>query len=505
MRLPDTPALRRACAASTAVVMLALPWAARQASAAEADPVDGQLAPYYAQVLAWQPCGGLQCADLKVPRDYANPAAGDLAIAVSRARSKASTPLGSIVINPGGPGGSGTDFTEYAATGIMPSVASRYDIVGFDPRGVGRSAPITCMTGKQTTAWLLTDTTPDTSAEQELLMRRAAAIGNGCLAMSGDLARQVSSDATVRDMDILRAALGSDRLDYLGFSYGTYLGAKYAQQFPDRVGRFVLDGAVDPSLDAMQVSQGQSTGFQRAFVRFAADCARQPGCPGGPTTAGVIRWVNDLLARLDRSPLPTGRRTPLNQAQALTAIFFSMYSPDSWPSLRSALQDARKGNGDALQYLADLASDKIGPDRYASNQNSAFYAISCWDFPATPGIDGLRSAATAWSAKAAVPELARSMSWGNAPCSTWFGHSPNAPGPVSSATTAPILVVGTRHDPATPYAWAASLHRQLPTSALLTYEGDGHTAYGAGSACIDRAIDAYFLNGTMPPPGKTCT
>ena len=150
-------------------------------------------------------------------------------------------------------------------------------------------------------------------------------------------------DATIRDMDVLRAALGSERLDYLGFSYGTYLGAKYAEQFPDRVGRFVLDGAVDPSLDAMQVSQGQSTGFQRAFTRFAADCARQDGCPGGGTTAGVIRWVNNLLARLDRSPMPTGRRTPLNQAQALTAIFFSLYSRETWPSLRAGLREASQG------------------------------------------------------------------------------------------------------------------------------------------------------------------
>lgn len=504
MRLPGIRAVRRACASATALAMLAISSGACPAAAAQSDPAAGPLAAYYAQALVWQPCDGLECAELTVPRDYADPAAGDITIALSRARSKASNPLGTIVVNPGGPGGSGVDFTDYAATGIMPAVASRYDIVGFDPRGVGRSAPVTCMTGRQTTAWLLTDTTPDTAAEQDTLMRRAGAIGTGCLAMSGDLARQVSTDATIHDMDILRAALGSAQLDYLGFSYGTYLGARYAQEFPDRVGRFVLDGAVDPSLDSMQVSQGQSTGFQRAFARFAADCAQQASCPGGRSASGVIRWVNGLLARLDRSPMPTGRRTPLNQAQALTAIFFSLYSPESWPSLRSALQDAAKGNGDSLQYLADLASDKVGPDSYASNQNSSFYAISCWDFPAPPGADGLRTAATAWSAKAPVPELAKSMSWGNAPCSTWFGHSPSVPAPVSSTTTAPIVVVGTRYDPATPYAWSAALHRQLPTSTLLTYEGDGHTAYGAGSACIDRTIDAYFLTGAMPAAGKTC-
>jgi pimeloyl-ACP methyl ester carboxylesterase len=459
---------------------------------------------YYEQSLAWKDCGDLQCARLSVPLDYASPGAGDITLALSRARHRGGAFQGSIVVNPGGPGGSGTDFTGYAATALMPAVAARYDIVGFDPRGVGDSAPVSCMTGRQTTNWLLTDTSPDTPAEENLVMRRAAAIAPGCLAMSGDLARHVSTDATIRDMDILRAALGSDRLDYLGFSYGTYLGAKYAEAFPDRVGRFVLDGAVDPALDSMEVSRGQSAGFQLAFRRFAADCARQPDCPGGRSARAVTAWVNRLLAQLDTKPLPTGRRMSLNQAQALSAIFFSLYSPDSWASLRDALQEAGQGRGDGLQYLADYASDRLGPDRYGSNQNSAFYAISCLDFPAPPGREGLRAAAEQWSARAPVPELARSMSWGNAPCTGWFQHSPQPPAPVATTTRSPILVVGTKYDPATPLAWAESLHQQLPTSSLLVYDGDGHTAYGAGSACVDAIIDAHFLTGATPASGKVC-
>jgi len=488
---------------ASALVLVTWPGAPAQAAATgEPDPA---LARYYAQEIAWRPCQELECAELTVPRDYADPGAGDITIALSRARTRAASPLGSIVINPGGPGGSGVDFAGYAATGIMPAVAAKYHVVGFDPRGVGASAPVTCMTGRQTTAWLRTDLTPDTPAEEQALMRRAATIGPGCLAMSPSIARHVASEETIRDMDILRAALGDERLNLLGFSYGTYLGAMYAERFPDRVGRFVLDGAVDPALDVMQVSQGQSRGFQAAFARFAAHCARQAGCPGGRSAASVTAWVNRLLQRLDRNPLPTDQVAPLNQAQAITAIFFSMYSADTWPSLRAGLADAAAGDGSGLQFLADYAADRVGPNRYGSNQNSAFYAISCWDFPAPPDRAGLQAAARAWSADAAVPELARAMSWGNAPCTTWYGHSAQPPAPVSTTTTAPILVVGTRHDPATPYAWSQALHAQLPTSALLTYEGDGHTAYGAGSSCIDRTIDAYFLTGAMPAAGKSCS
>jgi len=475
------------------------------ARAAEPSPTEPTLQRYSSQILTWRPCQALQCAELTVPRDYDDPAAGDISISLTRATAKTASPLGSIVVNPGGPGGSGVDFTGYVATSVMPSVAAKFNVVGFDPRGVGRSAPITCMTGRQTTAWLRTDTTPDTAAEQEVLMRRAATIGTGCLAMSPAMARHVSTEDTVRDLDILRAALGDERLNLLGFSYGTYLGTKYAERFGDRVGRFVLDGAVDPALDVMQVSQGQSAGFQAAFARFAASCAKQAGCPGGRSAASVTAWVNGLLRRLDRSPLPTDQGTTLNQAQAITAIFFAMYSTDTWPSLRAGLADAAAGDGSGLQFLADYATDRTGPNRYGSNMNSAFYAISCWDFPAAPDRAGLQAAARRWSATAAVPELARAMSWGNAPCTTWYGHARQPPAPAVTTTTAPILVVGTRFDPATPYEWAEALHRQLPTSSLLTYEGDGHTAYGSGSNCIDRAIDAYFLTGAMPAPGKSCT
>lgn len=471
------------------------------------DPTDPALAAFYGQQLSWTTCQvGVQCAWLTVPLDYGQPTGATIRLRISRvpASGAAAIRQGSLVVNPGGPGASGLDMASYVATSIAPSVARQFDIVGFDTRGVGYSAPITCMTGAQTTRWLRADPTPDTVRERRAYLALAARIPAGCLSMSPAIARHVGSENTIKDLDVLRQALGDERLNWLGFSYGTYLGTHYAEEFPDRVGRFVLDGALDPSLDGMAISRGQSGGFQTAVTRFARDCAPRAGCPWRGSTRSVLTGINRLLARLDVHPMTAHRGRPLVQAEALTAIFFAMYSPLAWPSLRVALRQAADGNGRGLQSLADYANERTGPNRYGSNMASAFPAISCWDTTAAPGASGLAAAARRWSAGAAVPQLAVAMSWGNAPCTSWYGHSPLVPAPASSTTTAPILVIGTTYDPATPYAWAQALSRQLSTATLLTFRGDGHTAYGNGSRCIDQAVDAYLLTGTPPPAGTVC-
>ena len=203
--------------------------------------------------------------------------------------------------------------------------------------------------------------------------------------------------------------------------------------------------------------------------------------------------------------MPTSGSRRLVQSEAITALFFAMYSTDLWPALRRGLVEAHRDDGSSLQSLAQLANDQIGPNRYGSNIASAFYAIGCWDYPATPGIPGLKKAAKQWSTQVAVPEMGRAMSWGNAPCSTWFGHSSTPPAAVQSSTSAPILIIGTTYDPATPYAWSRALARQLPTSRLLTHRGDGHTAYGFSSRCIDSIADGYLLTGQLPDEGTVCT
>jgi hypothetical protein len=198
-------------------------------------------------------------------------------------------------------------------------------------------------------------------------------------------------------------------------------------------------------------------------------------------------------------------RRRLTQADALSALFYSMYSPVIWPSLRISLKQATRNNGTGLQTIADISSRRTGPNTYADNSMSAFYAISCWDVPPPPGEKGLAAAAALWSKGAPIPEMAKSMSWGNAPCTSWYGHSARLPAPATSTTTAPIVVVGTIYDPATPYPWAVALSKQLPTSTLLTYKGDGHTAYGSGSSCINKALENYLLTGTPPAAGLVCS
>ncbi len=514
-RLPRTQAPRiRTIALATALALVASLATvgtgiatAAPAGVPRADVNPPELADYYAQTLDWASCGSdLDCAWLTVPLDYSDPAGPRIRLRVSRA-SATGVPenrQGSLVVNPGGPGASGLDFAAYVALGLAPKVAEQFDIVGFDTRGVGKSIPVTCMTGAETTRFLRADGSPDTRAEELRLMTLGARLARGCLSKSPGIARHLGSENTARDLDILRQALGDDRLNWLGFSYGTYLGTLYAEAFPDRVGRFVLDGALDPSLDIMEVSLGQSRGFQVAMQRFARDCSGRSTCPYRGSAATVLKGINRLLARIDKKPLPTGTARRLVQAEALGSIFYSMYSPTIWPTLRRALTQAEAGDGRGLQGLFDYANERTGPNSYASNMASAFPAIACWDAPAAPGRAGLRAAATTWSRNARVPDMARAMAWGNAVCSQWYGHSSRAPRPAASTTTAPILVVGTTFDPATPYRWARALSGQLQTATLLTYAGDGHTAYGAGSRCVDGAIDAYLLTGTPPAAGTVC-
>jgi len=471
------------------------------------------LSPYYGQKLTWRACGvpGFECATMKAPLDYAKPASGDVRLAV--ARKKATGPgkrLGSLLVNPGGPGGSAVGYLEsYAGIGYPAQVRARYDMVAVDPRGVARSEPVECLTGRQMDTYTQTDSTPDDQKETNKLVDAYKDFAEGCGQRTPDLLRHVSTVEAARDMDILRAALGDQKLTYVGASYGTFLGATYAGLFPNRVGRLVLDGALDPSLSARKLNEEQTAGFETAFQSFAKDCVRQTDCPlGGAGTkpAQVGKNLKAFFRKLDASPIPTGDADgrKLGEALATTGVIAAMYDESAWAQLREALTSAMKENdGAGLLVLSDSYYERDADGRY-SNLMYANAAVNCLDLPAafsTP--DQVKKALPAF--EEASPVFGEGLAWASLNCAYWPVRPTGEPHRIEAKGAAPIVVVGTTRDPATPYPWARSLAAQLSSARLLTYDGDGHTAYGRGSTCIDSTINTYLLRSTPPTEGKRCS
>ncbi|MFE1857436.1 alpha/beta hydrolase [Streptomyces anandii] len=493
----------------------------RQATAPAADAVlaalpqstPAALSRYYAQKLTWRNCGvpGYQCATLKAPLDYSHPAGGDIKLAV--ARKKATGPgkrIGSLLVNPGGPGGSAIGYLQqYAGVGYPAEVRARYDMVAMDPRGVARSEPVECLDDRGMDTYTQTDMTPDDRGEVDALVGAYRKFADGCGAHDPRLLRHVSTVEAARDMDILRAALGDRTLHYVGASYGTFLGATYAGLFPKRVGRLVLDGAMDPSLSARRLNLDQTAGFETAFQSFARDCVRQSDCPlGGRGT--TPKQAGDRLAaffrKLDAHPIPTGdadgRR--LGEALATTGVIAAMYDQAAWPQLREALNSAMKDNdGAGLLILSDSYYERDADGHY-SNLMYANAAVNCLDLP--PAFASPQQVQKSLpSFEKASPVFGEGLAWASLNCAYWPVRATAGPHRIVAKGAAPIVVVGTTRDPATPYRWAQSLARQLSSGRLLTFNGDGHTAYGRGSRCIDSAIDAYLLHGTPPARGKRCS
>ncbi|GAA2063127.1 alpha/beta hydrolase [Streptomyces albiaxialis] len=481
-----------------------------------------ELKPYYAQKLEWRPCGAagsgdFQCAELRVPLDYAHPGdgsgdgdrdGGDLRLAVTRKKAEGGKKdrIGSLQVNPGGPGGSAVDYVEQAAgLAYPPEVRKRYDIVGMDPRGVARSEPVECLSDRQMDAFTRTDQTPDSRAETRRLTSAYERFAKGCEGRTGKRLGHVSTTEAARDMDVLRAALGDKKLHYVGASYGTYLGAYYAGLFPQRSGRLVLDGAMDPTLSSLRVNREQTAGFDTAFRAFARDCAERDDCPlgtGGVKEAG--RELSALFKKIDADPVRTDDDSrKLTESLATTGVIRAMYDEGSWPTLREALAAAKKGEGAPLLALSDDYFER-GADGKYTNIMFANPAVNCLDLPPafTSSADVEKSLA---SFEKASPVFGRGFAWAALNCGSWPKKPTGRPHHVEAKGAAPIVVVGTTRDPATPYRWARGLAGQLDSARLLTYEGDGHTAYQRGSKCVDEAIDAYLLDNRPPKDGTTCS
>ncbi|WP_337062431.1 alpha/beta hydrolase [Kineococcus sp. G2] len=470
-------------------------------SEAAADPA---LAAFYDQDLEWADCGGgFECTRLTVPVDYADPTGATASLAVVRSRTSATGEdrLGSLVLNPGGPGASGVEYARAARNVLTEEVREHFDVVGFDPRGVGGSDPLRCLPDEEVDEFLAADPTPDDAAEVRRLQRLTAELGEGCVA-SGELAAHVDTRTAAKDLDVLRAALGDDRLSYLGKSYGTYLGALYAEQFPQRVGRFVLDGAIDPSLSSEEVNAGQAAGFEVALRSYVRDCLEREECPLSGDVEAALGQVRALLSSLDAEPLPTSSGRELTQGLAYYALAYPLYAPSLWPRLTEALTAAFGGDGTALLALADAYASRSADGRYANNSSTVIHAVNCLDRADEQTPEEVRASVPEF--EAASPTFGAFLAWGGLACAEWPVPAVGPAEPVDAAGAAPILVVGTTRDPATPYAWAQGLAEQLDSGRLLTYDGDGHTAYRTGSACVDEAVDAYLLAGELPEEGARC-
>ena len=476
------------------------------------DPAsDPAYAEYYDQDISWGPCedvsGGdsLECGTLTVPRAWDDPSAGDVEIAVARQGAVGSA-QGTLVVNPGGPGGSGADMAAQADAYFSADLMSAYDVVGFDPRGVGRSEGIDCLTDAELDTMradsfdLLTEDgeTPSTPWVQRL--------ADGCEAdpASKALLPYLDTASTARDLDVLRAAVGSETLDYFGYSYGTFLGSTYAGLYPDRVGHMVLDGAVDPTLTADQFNAGQADGFEKATRTFLQDCLDQgEECPFTGDVDEATGQLQDLFTSLEKDPLPTGdAERPLTASLARSAVLMLMYDDSTWQYGREGLAAALDGDGSILLNIADRSASRNADGTYSGNANEAITAINCLD---RPGV-----ASEEWQASAAEDLAAKDPVWGSSftyageTCAHWPVPALREPAEVTADGAAPIVVVGTTGDPATPYAWAQSLADQLSSGVLVTFEGNGHTAYGRSGGCVEKAVDGYLLRDEVPEDGTTC-
>ncbi|MFK4798435.1 alpha/beta hydrolase [Streptomyces sp. MPA0124] len=485
------------------------------------------------QSLDWKPCdapspiqgGGeaptalpdgtrWQCATLRTPLNWKDPSGETIDLALIRARTSG-TPddrIGSLLFNFGGPGGSGVA----TLPGLAPDyekLRTRYDLVSFDPRGVGDSSGVRCLDAGLPDEDDIDHTPDDGGDETNALVRFNRETAAACKKNSGDVLPYVGTTQAARDMDLLRQVLGDDELHYFGISYGTELGGVYAHLFPEHVGRAVLDGVVDPTRDAMEEALAQAGGFQLAFEHFANWCARQ-GCTLGDDAEDIVDLTVGLEEALDDRPLPTPGGGEVDGDALIEAITGALYRQDYWPALRVGLEAVTDDNGEVLEDLAEALGqhgrggnpddDADGTDPDESNEDDAFRAITCDDSSNRYTVADVKSRLPDFLE--ASPLFGPGLAWSALTCDGWPvpGAAPHPE--VSAPGAPPILLVGNTGDPATPYEGAARMAERLgeKVGVELTYEGEGHGAYDSGNTCVQDTVNAYLLNGRLPAPGTVC-
>ena len=449
----------------------------------------------------WTNCGTkFQCATVRVPRDYHDPTVGTLDVAVIKLpATEQGERIGSLIINPGGPGASGIELVRESYSAFPTALRKRFDLVGFDPRGVNTSSPVRCIDDLDGLAAL--DPSPDNQKELDSLVAQAKEYADACAKRNATILPYLSTDAVVDDLDQIRQAVGDDKITYLGFSYGTLIGSMYADRYPDRIRAMVLDGALDPSLSEVELRTGQAKAFEAELGRFLDRCARRTSCKfheGGRT----VKAFDALMAAIDKKALPTPRaydRRSVGPGLAFSAVLGSMYNKSSWASLEAGLALAKRGDGSLLILLADPFRGRK-PNGTYSNQSDAYFSNTCLDFPVSTDIATYTKLSDTF--RKVAPRF-RAAAFNDLPCAFWSVPAQRTPAPASGKGAPPIVVVGSTGDPATPYAWAKSLTKQLELAVLLTRKGEGHTAFLV-SNCIRTSVDAYLLELKVPKAGIVC-
>ncbi|HET9380509.1 MAG TPA: alpha/beta fold hydrolase [Streptomyces sp.] len=515
--MPKPPRMRAAALTTTAVLLCTL------ASACGGDDTRGEDLPH--QDLGWKDCpapsreqgggdtpsplpdgDGWQCATMKAPLDWDDPEGETIGIALIRARTTggAGRRIGSLVFNFGGPGGSGvTTLPAFGAD--YATLRTRYDLVSFDPRGVGRSAPVRCENDQRLDAYFQRDATPDDAAERTAWLNGTEEFNDACEKHSEKMLPHVRTTDAARDLNLMRQVLGDDRLYYFGVSYGTELGGVYAHLFPKKVGRAVLDAVVDPTQTAEQGSLAQARGFQLALDNYAKDCVSKAAkCPVGDTAQDVKNRIARLLGDLDRKPVPGVFPRELTQTTATGGIAQALYSKDFWQYLTEGLQRAYEGDGEVLMLLSDTLNGRNEDGQY-DNSTAANVAINCADDkPRYTPADVTRSLPRFRAASGVFGDY---LAWGMLGCTGWPVPGAADRPDVSAPGSPPILVIGNTGDPATPYEGARRMAAALGrgVGVELTYKGQGHGAYGSNSRCVRAAVNGYLLEGRVPRAGTVCS
>ena len=454
-------------------------------------------------ILKWIDCGGgFQCSTVQVPLDYAHPEAGTIGIAINR--KPATDParrIGSVLTNPGGPGASGIQYLRDGAD-TFAHLNTRFDLIGFDPRGIGQSVPVRCLDARQEDEYNALDTVLDDPEEKQAGIDAAKSFAAACKVRSGALLPYIDTVSVARDMDVIRGALGDEKLTYLGFSYGTLIGQFYAHLFPTHVRALALDGVVDPAMPANDALYGQLVGFEQNLQAFYADCrARRtanPPCTYSRSGDPAAKLM-DLMQQLDTTPMAVKNRF-LTRALAVIGVLQMLYDPSYWPYLDQGLTLADRGNGALLLAFSDLYLGRKADGTY-DNQLDASSAVSCLDRPVPSDIAAYDALGPKFAS--ASPLFGPAFQYSNLQCAFWPVKPKGKVEAVTAQGVPPILLVGGTNDPATPYASAQAVNKALSGSVLLTREGNGHVSYGQ-SACARQAVDAYLIDLTVPPAGTVC-